>query len=72
MKAHFRFIGNNKMKADFCFIESAKWCRAPRAVATYWSKRLVFRPSRIRSALRRIAQFCSEKFSDRRKDREKV
>jgi hypothetical protein len=23
MKAHFRFIGNNKIKADFCFIESA-------------------------------------------------
>jgi hypothetical protein len=23
MKAHFSFIGNNKMKADFCFIESA-------------------------------------------------
>jgi hypothetical protein len=34
MKAHFRFIGNNKMKADFCFIESAKRCRAARAVAT--------------------------------------
>jgi hypothetical protein len=33
MKAHFRFIGNNKMKEDFCFIESAKWCRARRAVA---------------------------------------
>jgi hypothetical protein len=33
MKAHFRFIGNNKMKADFGFIESAKrggygWLRA--------------------------------------------
>jgi hypothetical protein len=28
MKAHFRFIDNNKMKTDFCFIESAKWCRA--------------------------------------------
>jgi hypothetical protein len=32
MKAHFRFIGNNKMKSDFCFIESAKRCRAARAV----------------------------------------
>jgi hypothetical protein len=21
MKTHFRFIGNNKMKEDFCFIE---------------------------------------------------
>jgi hypothetical protein len=21
MKAHFRFIGNNKMKASFCFID---------------------------------------------------
>jgi hypothetical protein len=29
MKAHFRFIGNNKMKADFCFIESAEPCRVP-------------------------------------------
>jgi len=38
MKAHFRFIDNNKMKVAFCFIESAKWCRAPRAVATYWTK----------------------------------
>src|SRR5882724_9989552 len=22
MKAHFRFIGNNKMKVDFCFIDN--------------------------------------------------
>jgi hypothetical protein len=24
MKTRFRFIGNNKMKVDFCFIESTK------------------------------------------------
>jgi hypothetical protein len=34
IKTRFRFIGNNKMKVDFCFIESTKRCRAPLAVAT--------------------------------------
>jgi hypothetical protein len=38
MKAHFRFIRNNKMKASFCFIESARRCRPPCAVATCWSR----------------------------------
>jgi hypothetical protein len=32
MKARFHFICNNKMKADFRFIKSAKGFRAPRAV----------------------------------------
>jgi hypothetical protein len=33
MKAHFRFIYNNKMKADFHFMKSVKRCRAPRAAS---------------------------------------
>jgi hypothetical protein len=34
MKARFHFICKNKMKADFCFMKSAKRLRATRAVAT--------------------------------------
>jgi hypothetical protein len=32
MKAHFRFIGNNKMKADFCFIQNEN-SRKPKLTA---------------------------------------
>jgi hypothetical protein len=38
MKAHFRFIGNNKMKSDFCFIDICKTVPCPRAVATCCSR----------------------------------
>jgi len=56
MKANFRFIANNKMKAGFCFIDSTRRDRLPRAVAT----------SSSRSALRR--DLISAQRNQRRSD----